>query len=126
MIDNGVRGRIISIASISAHVGAVTEIAYCASKAGVKSLMESLCLVLGPQGITCNSVSPGTIKTPLVVHQGSLDTGLIGRYEARIPVGRLGLPAEVAAAVSFLASEDASYVNGAEILVDGGVLVNPE
>jgi 3-oxoacyl-[acyl-carrier protein] reductase len=52
--------------------------------------------------------------------------GLLERYVARIPIGRLGEPAEVAAAVAFLASPEASYVNGAEILVDGGVLVNPE
>ena len=102
------------------------EIAYCPTKSGIKSLMHSLCLVLGPHGITCNSVSPGTIATDGVSRQMSLAPGLLERYIARIPVGRLGRPEEVAAAVAFLASPQASYINGAEILVDGGVLVNPE
>jgi L-rhamnose 1-dehydrogenase len=127
MIERGEGGRIISISSISAHVGGVMEVAYCTTKAGLRSLMESLCLVLGPHGITCNSVSPGTIATDGVTYQMSIaPEGLLERYVARIPIGRLGEPAEVAAAVAFLASPEASYINGAEILVDGGVLVNPE
>jgi L-rhamnose 1-dehydrogenase len=126
MIDGARGGRIISISSISAHLGGATEIAYCPTKSGIKSLMQSLCLVLGAHGITCNSVSPGTIDTPLVSWQMDMAPGLLDRYIARIPVGRLGRPGEVAAALAFLASPDASYINGAEILVDGGVLVNPE
>jgi L-rhamnose 1-dehydrogenase len=127
MIEQGDGGRIISITSISAHVGGIMEVAYCPTKSGLRSVMESLCLVLGPHGITCNSVSPGTIATDGVTRQMSIaPEGLLERYVARIPIGRLGEPAEVAAAVAFLASPEASYVNGAEILVDGGVLVNPE
>jgi len=127
MIERGEGGRIVSISSISAHVGGVMEVAYCPTKSGIRSLMHSLCLVLGPHGITCNSVSPGTISTDAVARQMSLaPAGLEERYMARIPLGRLGKPAEVAAAVAFLASPEASYINGAEILVDGGVLVNPE
>lgn len=126
MIDAERGGRIISISSISAHVGGTTEIAYCPTKSGVLSLMQSLCLVLGPHDITCNSVSPGTIQTDIVTRQMAMTPGLLDRYIERVPVARLGRPEEVAAAVSFLASAGASYVNGAEILVDGGVLVNPE
>jgi L-rhamnose 1-dehydrogenase len=127
MVDAGQGGRIVSIASISAHVGGVMEVAYCPTKSGIRSLMHSLCLVLGPHGITCNSVSPGTIATHGVRRHMSLaPPGTRERYIARVPVGRLGEPEEVAAAVAFLASTEASYINGAEILVDGGVLVNPE
>ena len=126
MLDGGRGGRIVSISSISRHVGGTMEIAYCPTKSGIHSLMQSLCLVLGPEGITCNSVSPGTIATDGVSHQMSLAPGLLDRYVARIPVGRLGYPEEVAAAVAFLASPEAAYINGAEILVDGGVLANPE
>jgi L-rhamnose 1-dehydrogenase len=126
MLTNNEGGRIVSISSISAHVGGKTEVAYCPTKSGVKSLMQSLCLELGPHGITCNSVSPGTIATPMVTRQMTDAPGLLDRYIERIPVGRLGTPEEVAAAVGFLVSPQASYINGAEILVDGGVLVNPE
>jgi L-rhamnose 1-dehydrogenase len=127
MLDGGRGGRIVSIASISAHVGGVMEVAYCTTKSGIRSLMHSLCLVLGPHGITCNSVSPGTIATDGVTkHMSLAPAGTRERYVARVPVGRLGEPEEVAAAVAFLASDAASYINGAEILVDGGVLVNPE
>lgn len=127
MLKGGRGGRIVSIASISAHVGGKLEIAYCATKAGVRSLMESLCLELGPYGITCNSVSPGTVITDTYrAHMAHAAPGTEERYIERVPIGRLGDPAEIASAVAFLVSPEASYINGAEILVDGGVLVNPE
>jgi L-rhamnose 1-dehydrogenase len=126
MLEAGQGGRIVSISSISAHVGGTMEIAYCPTKSGVRSLMHSLCLELGPHGITCNSVSPGTIQTAGVARQMAIRPELLDLYVSRIPVGRLGTPDEVAAAVGFLVSPQASYINGAEILVDGGVLVNPE
>lgn len=127
MLRGGRGGRIVSVASISAHVGGVMEVAYCPTKSGIRSLMHSLCLVLGPHGITCNSVSPGTIATDGVTkHMSLAPPGTRDHYISRVPIGRLGEPEEVAAAIAFLASEEASYINGAEILVDGGVLVNPE
>jgi L-rhamnose 1-dehydrogenase len=126
MVDQKQPGRIVSIASISAHVGGAMEVAYCPTKSGILSLMQSFAIVLGPYGITCNSVSPGTIATELVKTQMAAAPGLLERYIERIPVKRLGTGEEVAAAVAFLASDEARYINGAEILVDGGMLINPE
>jgi L-rhamnose 1-dehydrogenase len=124
MLEQGRGGRIIALSSISAHVGGIEEIAYCPTKSGIRSLMQSLCLTLGPHGITCNSVSPGTIETDINA-EFFRDPAVLNDYVRRIPVGRLGHANEVAAAVAFLASDDARYINGAEIVVDGGVLVNP-
>jgi L-rhamnose 1-dehydrogenase len=124
MLDQGRGGRIIAITSISAHVGGLTEVAYCPTKSGLISLMHSLCLSLGPHGITCNSVSPGTVATDINLDLVA-DTRRLESCVRRIPVGRLGTAEEIAAAVAFLASDDARYLNGAELLVDGGALVNP-
>ncbi|MEU9888697.1 SDR family oxidoreductase [Sphaerisporangium sp. NPDC051011] len=124
MLDAGNGGRIVSLSSISAHVGGELEIAYCPTKSGVRSLMQSLAIVLGPDGITCNSVSPGTVATDMVAKHMSSGADE-AHYVERIPVGRLGRPEEIASAVAYLASVEASYINGAEILVDGGVLINP-
>ena len=87
-----------------------------------RSLMRSLAVALGPHGITCNSVLPGTIETDINASL-FLDEEVRGRYLARIPSGRVGRPEDVAGAVALLASEEAAYINGAEILVDGGALV---
>jgi L-rhamnose 1-dehydrogenase len=123
MVDAGAGGRIIGMSSISAIVGGSLQSHYCPTKAGVRALMNSLAIVLGKHGITCNSVLPGTIVTPL--NDAFLADPEVGaHYRERIPVGRIGEPRDVAGAVAFLASDDAAYVNGAEILVDGGALVN--
>lgn len=126
MIDAGRGGRIVATGSTSGRTGGELEIGYCPTKAGIRSLMEGLAVVLGPHRITCNTVSPGTILTPGSRRHLSKAPHLADKYTARIPVGRLGRAEEVAAAVGFLASPDASYINGAELVVDGGQLVNPE
>lgn len=123
MRDQGQGGRIISISSISALVGGSFQTHYTPTKAGIRSLMQSLAIVLGPYGITCNSVLPGTILTD--INRAYFDQpGQIQKDTGRIPVGRLGNPNDIAGVVAFLASEDASYINGADILVDGGLFVN--
>lgn len=121
--DQGQGGRIISMSSISALVGGSFQTHYTPTKAGIRSLMQSLAIVLGPYGITCNSVLPGTVLTD-INRDYYEDAGQLAKDAARIPVGRLGRPEDIAGVVAFLASADAAYVNGADILVDGGLFVN--
>jgi L-rhamnose 1-dehydrogenase len=108
--------------SVSAWVGGSRQVHYCPSKAAVSSLMKSLAIVLGPHGITCNAVLPGVIGTDL--NRDDLTEDKTRYFRERIPVGRVGAPDDIAGVVAFLLSGDAAYVNGAEVLVDGGLLVN--
>jgi L-rhamnose 1-dehydrogenase len=123
MRDHGHGGRIISMSSISALVGGSFQTAYTPTKAGIKSLMQSLAIVLGPYGITCNSILPGTILTD-INRDHYRNEAVLAHDTARVPIGRLGRPEDIAGVAAFLASEDAAYINGAEILVDGGLFVN--
>lgn len=123
MVEQGRGGRIISISSISALVGGGLQTHYTPTKAGIHSLMQSLAIVLGPKGITCNSVLPGTIASD-INREDLSDPDKRAYFERRIPVGRIGEPDDIAGPVVFLASEAARYVNGAALLVDGGLFVN--
>jgi L-rhamnose 1-dehydrogenase len=123
MIESNRSGQIISISSISAWVGGAQQVHYCPTKAGISALTRSLAIVLGPHGITCNAVLPGTIETDLNREDLSQE-GKRQYFETRIPVGRIGKPEDIAGVVRFLASPDAKYINGAELLVDGGLFVN--
>ena len=123
MVERGRGGRIISISSISALVGGGLQTHYTPTKAGIHSLMQSLAIVLGPKGITCNSVMPGTIATD-INREDLSDPDKRAYFERRIPVGRIGEPDDIAGPVVFLASDAARYVNGAGLLVDGGLFVN--
>jgi meso-butanediol dehydrogenase/(S,S)-butanediol dehydrogenase/diacetyl reductase len=114
------RGVIVNVASQSGLVGQPMNEAYCASKGGVVLLTRSLARELGPQGVRVNCVCPGGVDTKLL--HGFLD--VVGATPAQVaqqvPLRRLAEPSEVAAAVAFLASDDASYVSGAALPVDGG------
>ena len=123
MVDRGVKGRIISISSISATVGGAQQCHYTPTKAGQESFMRSLAIVLGPHGITCNSVAPGTIETDINAEDLS-DPEKRALMESRTPVGRLGAPEDIGPPVAFLASDEAAYITGASLLVDGGLFVN--
>jgi L-rhamnose 1-dehydrogenase len=123
MVERGAGGRIIAISSISALVGGAEQAHYCSTKAGLAALMRSLAIVLGPHGITCNAILPGPITTD-ANREDFLQPGKVEYFEGRIPVGRIGDPADIGDVVKLLVRDEARYINGAEIVVDGGLLVN--
>jgi NAD(P)-dependent dehydrogenase (short-subunit alcohol dehydrogenase family) len=115
-------GSIITIASVEGLEGTEGGSAYNASKGGVVILTKNLCMDYGRQGIRANAICPGFIETPLLA--SLLDTPIMEKYRARIvdqhKLGRLGKPDEIAGAALFLASDDASFVSGQALAVDGG------
>lgn len=123
MRAQGSGGAIIATSSISALVGGAQQTHYTPTKAGVLSLMQSCAIALGPFGIRCNAVLPGTIATDLNKDDLSSPEKL-AYMQRRIPLGRLGQPKDVADVVVMLASDLARYVTGAALLVDGGLFVN--
>jgi L-rhamnose 1-dehydrogenase len=123
MVRQGHGGAIVAVSSISALVGGEYQTHYTPTKAGVHTLMQSTAIALGKYGIRCNSVLPGTILTD--INKDDLaDQAKRQRMEARIPLGRLGRPEDLAGPIVFLASDLAQYVTGAALLVDGGAFVN--
>lgn len=122
MVERGRGGRIIAISSISAHVGGAEQAHYCSTKAGMAAMMRSLAIVLGPHGITANAILPGTVVTD-INREDLARPGKRAAQESRVPLGRLGEPRDVGDVVRLLAREESRYINGAEIVVDGGVTV---
>jgi L-rhamnose 1-dehydrogenase len=123
MVEQGEGGSIVAVSSISALVGGEMQTHYTPTKAGVHSLMQSAAIALGRHSIRCNSVLPGTILTE-INRQDLADAGKRARMAARVPLGRLGEPEDLAGPIVFLASDMARYVTGAALLVDGGAFVN--
>ena len=114
-------GRIINITSVVGHAGNPGQANYCASKAGVSGMTRSLARELGSRNITVNCVAPGFIDTDMTkALDDKQKEGLVGS----IPLGRLGTPADIAAAVVFLASPGAAYVTGSTIHVNGGMYMD--
>lgn len=124
MLEQGIKGRIICISSIGAVAGTTFQSHYCPTKAGVNLFVKSIATALGPHGITVNAVMPGAILTDLSRPQFLASAEVERSYVDKIPVGRLGAPEDVAAAVGFLASNEASYINGATLVVDGGMIAH--
>ena len=124
MVEQGIRGRIVCISSVGAVAGTTFQSHYCPTKAGVNLFVKSIATALGPHGINVNSVMPGCILTDLSEPQFLASPEVEQSYVKKIPVGRLGAPTDVAAAVGFLASEEAAYINGASLVVDGGLIAH--
>jgi len=114
-------GRIINVTSVVGHSGNAGQANYCAAKAGVAGMARSLARELGSRSITVNCVAPGLIDTDMT---RILDENQRTALLASIPLGRLGLPEDVAAAVAFLASPGAAYITGTTIHVNGGMYLD--
>jgi NAD(P)-dependent dehydrogenase (short-subunit alcohol dehydrogenase family) len=120
MVRAGRGGRIINVTSVHEHVPLPGSSAYCAAKGGLGLLTKVMALELAEQGITVNAVAPGEIATPMT---GAHDEDPHELQRPGIPAGRPGAAQEIAAAVAFLASDQASYVTGSSLVVDGGLLL---
>lgn len=113
------RGIIVNISSLSGQIGNVGQINYSASKAGLIAMTKTLCKELGPRGIRVNAIAPGLIETGMSAQIPEVDL-----IKKQIPLGRAGKPEEIASVVSFLCSDDSSYIQGHTISVNGGLYLS--
>ncbi len=120
-VINGMRergfGRIVSIGSINGQSGQFGQVNYAAAKAGMVGFTKSLALETASKGITVNAIAPGYIDTEMVQ---AVEESILSKIIARIPVGRLGHTREIARAVKFLVSDDAAFITGSTLTVNGG------
>jgi 3-oxoacyl-[acyl-carrier protein] reductase len=112
------RGRIVLVSSVVAFLGSAGQVNYAAAKAGLVGLARSLAREVGSRGITVNVVAPGVVDTDMIA---SLGEQRMEQLLSMVPLGRKASPADVAGAVSFLASDDAAYLTGVVLPVDGGM-----
>lgn len=125
MIAEGHGGSVVMVSSISAHVGAPEQVAYCGTKGAISMLGKALGAVLGGHGIRVNVVEPGAVATPMSASLLEMPDAL-RYYLDRIALHRIADPSELASVIAFLLSDDASYVTSAALLVDAGFIVNAE
>jgi NAD(P)-dependent dehydrogenase (short-subunit alcohol dehydrogenase family) len=119
MLEEG-WGRIVNISSSSIHSGARRMVHYVAAKSGVVGLTKALALELAPRGITVNTIPPGFVDTPMLRRSEAEGFVNIEQQAAATPVGRPGRPEDIAAACAFLVSDEASYITGQILGVNGG------
>lgn len=119
MVAAGDGGRIVNVTSVHEHVPILGGAAYCTAKAGLGLLTKVMALELAPYGITVNAISPGETATPMNGVGEDVDAAQLTR--PGIPAGRPGRVAEIASLIAYLASDDAAYLTGASLLVDGGL-----
>jgi 3-oxoacyl-[acyl-carrier protein] reductase len=119
MVEKGY-GRIINTSSVVALYGNFGQTNYVATKAGVIGMTKTMARELGRKGVTVNAVAPGFIATEMVK---KMPEDVLKAMEAKVPVGRLGMPEEIASAYLFLASDEAAYINGTTLSVDGGITI---
>ncbi|MBO0678372.1 glucose 1-dehydrogenase [Mycolicibacterium sp. S2-37] len=123
LLRNSAAASVVNISSIFGLVGADGYFAYIASKGAITTMTKSMAVSYGPEGIRCNSVHPGYIQTPMLDEElEGLGEGASEAIHQQIPLRRFSRAEEVSEVVAFLASDAASYVTGAELLVDGGLL----
>ena len=115
MVERGTPGSIVSLASVSAAAGSPFHVPYGIAKAGIRQMSQTMAIELGSHGIRVNAIAPGTIQTPRAVADEDPE-----RDRAAVPLGRRGLPAEIASVALFLLSDLASYITGQTLTVDGG------
>ena len=118
MIATGGGGSIVNLTSVMAHAAVPQNAAYCGSKAGLLGLSRAAALDLAPHGIRVNCLAPGPTDTPMLRSGTAVPAGVLDR----IPLGRVGTPADIAGVVSFLLSADSAFMTGGSVQVDGGFL----
>lgn len=121
LVRLGAGGAIVNVASINANVPTWGSAAYSAAKAGVEMLSRSAAYELAEHGIRVTAVSPGIVETPMAKRTGNLEPAVISRWLDHTPLGRVGTPDDIASAILFLGGDEATWITGHNLVVDGGL-----